>query len=155
MKWYTVVWSLLFTYLCARGFTAYMGGGPVSTKVVFWFLIVVGTIQVALVGLEKIIRYRLGKTKAIQALVIVLQHHRFPTTEDPKLKANWLPNSGAEGYFRTISQWTKGWDRDNPMPEYVLLARDWVTNHDRLLRLSMSDTDAYAVDALLKSVMRP
>jgi hypothetical protein len=32
VKWYTAVWSLLFTYLCARGFMAYMGNDPVSTK---------------------------------------------------------------------------------------------------------------------------
>ena len=58
MKWYTLIWSLLFTYICARGFTTYLGGEPVSTTNVFWFLILVGTLQAALVGLEKIIRYR-------------------------------------------------------------------------------------------------
>jgi hypothetical protein len=62
------------------------------------------------------------------------------------LKSNWLPRSGAEGYFRLISQWTTGWDNDHPMPDYVLLARDWVTTYDYLLRLSLSYTDVYSVD---------
>ena len=43
-----------------------------------------------------------------------------------------------------------GWDRENPLPEYVLLARDWVTNYNRLLQLSMSDQDAYAVDRFVE-----
>jgi hypothetical protein len=151
MKWYTVVWSLLFTYLCAWGFTAYMGDVPVSTKNVFWLLVVVGSLQAAMVGLEKIVRYRLGKTKAIQALVILLERNRFPTpANNAMLKGNWLPNSGAQGYFETISEWTKVWNHDSPLPEYVLLARDWMSNYRRLLQLAMSDTDAYAVDRFVE-----
>jgi hypothetical protein len=150
MSWYRLLWSLIVTYLCAKGFTAYMAGAPATTGAVFGFLVAFGTLELTLIALEKIVRYRLGKKGAVLEVFSMLTRHQFPTAEHRRLKAGWLPNSGAEGYFREISNWTKGWDVEHPIPEYVLLARDWVGNYDRLLRLAMSDVDIYAVDRFVE-----
>jgi hypothetical protein len=149
MKWYTFFWSLIFAYLCAIGFVYFLDGRQATTNVVFVFVLIVASLEYAFGGAEKIIRYRLGKKRAISELLTMLQKHSFPTEDHRRLRNEIFGGvSGpyAELYFRAIAKWTTGWDRENPIPEYVLLSRDWVTTFDRLAHLSMTNMDAYAVD---------